>query len=205
MNAIACVGSRDFNAPGFIVDFVSDQLLEMLQDETWGLSGFPVPRIVSGGARGPDDIAERAALDVDLHVTSFRPVEISKGYFNIARLDITEPSRCYIPDVEAGCQTCGGPPCFEQPRASVVMNTDTNEPWLFHSFPEAAYFRNGLIVDEVQLVVAFYDGTSRGTRDTINKAMQRGKDLWIIHQHGDEVSTWKSEQSERLASDFLWT
>jgi hypothetical protein len=39
--------------------------------------------------------------------------------------------------------------------------------------------RNALIVDNCDLVVAFWDGESRGTLDTINKAVKRGKTVII--------------------------
>jgi len=44
----------------------------------------------------------------------------------------------------------------------------------------AGFIRNGDIVKDSDQVVAFWDGESRGTRDTITKARKAGKLAWII-------------------------
>lgn len=43
----------------------------------------------------------------------------------------------------------------------------------------AGFLRNGLIVEEAERVVAFWDGDSRGTLDTIRKATKAGKPVEI--------------------------
>jgi len=40
--------------------------------------------------------------------------------------------------------------------------------------------RNELIVREADLVVAFWDGKSKGTKDTINKAKSSGKEVKLV-------------------------
>lgn len=45
--------------------------------------------------------------------------------------------------------------------------------------PQAGFKRNQVIVDDVDLVVAFWDGISRGTRDTVLKAEARGLEVRI--------------------------
>jgi SLOG family YspA-like protein len=44
--------------------------------------------------------------------------------------------------------------------------------------------RNTLIVDNADLVIAFWDGESRGTLDTIRKALWSGTVLWIVGTDG---------------------
>ena len=46
--------------------------------------------------------------------------------------------------------------------------------------PRAGFERNGLIVRDADRVVAFWDGRSNGTRDTIHKAEAAGKTYEII-------------------------
>jgi hypothetical protein len=44
----------------------------------------------------------------------------------------------------------------------------------------AGFLRNSEIVAQVESVVAFWDGVSRGTRDTIEKARSEGKKVLVI-------------------------
>jgi hypothetical protein len=44
----------------------------------------------------------------------------------------------------------------------------------------AGFARNGLIAAEADRVVAFWDGSSRGTKDTIDKARKAGKRVEIV-------------------------
>lgn len=44
----------------------------------------------------------------------------------------------------------------------------------------AGFKRNQLIVDQADRVVAFWDGKSRGTKDTIDKARKAGKPVEIV-------------------------
>ncbi len=44
--------------------------------------------------------------------------------------------------------------------------------------------RNDLIVDDADLVIAFWNGRSRGTLYTINKAREKGKPVQIIRCEG---------------------
>lgn len=44
----------------------------------------------------------------------------------------------------------------------------------------AGFKRNGLIVAQADRVVAFWDGQSRGTKDTIDKARKAGKPVQIV-------------------------
>ena len=48
----------------------------------------------------------------------------------------------------------------------------------------AATMRNTDIIDAAGIVVAFWDGKSRGTRDSIKKAQQQRKILFVYHYDG---------------------
>jgi len=44
----------------------------------------------------------------------------------------------------------------------------------------AGFIRNSLIVKNSDAIIAFWDGFSKGTKDTIEKARKKGKQLMII-------------------------
>ncbi len=50
-----------------------------------------------------------------------------------------------------------------------------------HGFPAALFIRNKLIVDDSELLVAFWDGKSTGTFDSIKKAEKKGIKVYKIH------------------------
>ncbi len=53
----------------------------------------------------------------------------------------------------------------------------------------AGFARNGLIVAQADKVVAFWDGKSNGTLDTLKKAVRAGKPAEVRYQNGD-VEGW---------------
>lgn len=66
---------------------------------------------------------------------------------------------------------------------------------------KAGPIRNTKIVEMVDKVVAFYDGKSRGTMDTINKARAAGKELVIVTCRRPPVGARKwdgSPQRQRI-------
>ena len=52
--------------------------------------------------------------------------------------------------------------------------------WEIHG-KVAGFIRNELIVDDSDMIIAFWDGLSRGTEHSINLAKQKGKDVEIIY------------------------
>jgi hypothetical protein len=44
---------------------------------------------------------------------------------------------------------------------------------------QAGFLRNAIIIKEASFVVAFWDGKSRGTLDTIKKAVSAGKQVHV--------------------------
>lgn len=53
--------------------------------------------------------------------------------------------------------------------------------------PHAGFERNSLIVEEADKVVAFWDGKSRGTMDTVRKAANAGKPYEVRNHNGTVV------------------
>ena len=51
--------------------------------------------------------------------------------------------------------------------------------WDLHG-KAAGFIRNELIVDDSDLIIAFWDGLSRGTEHSINLAKKKGKEVKII-------------------------
>lgn len=107
---VAIVGSRGFPA------------LTQVSKYVHALS--PGTEVVSGGAKGVDETAAKAALACGLTLTEYLPEWDKYG-------------------------------------------------------KKAGFIRNGLIVGDADKVVAFWDGESRGTLNTIKKAVKAGKPVEI--------------------------
>jgi predicted Rossmann fold nucleotide-binding protein DprA/Smf involved in DNA uptake len=103
--------------------------------------------VVSGGARGVDRSAETAALQAGLNVLSFRPEKQEDGRWAVVRYLI----------------------------APGLGQTVTTYPERYPRFAPAAFVRNGYIIEASTEVVAFWDGKSPGTRDSVRKASAEGK------------------------------
>lgn len=48
----------------------------------------------------------------------------------------------------------------------------------------AGFERNAKIVNDCEVILAFWDLTSHGTSDTINKAVMWGKPVWVVKPDG---------------------
>jgi hypothetical protein len=57
----------------------------------------------------------------------------------------------------------------------------------------AGFDRNGTVVDDADVVVAFWDGKSKGTQDTMRKAYDQGK-LVEIHYPDGKVVVWDPQE-----------
>lgn len=51
--------------------------------------------------------------------------------------------------------------------------------------PTAGMRRNTLIINQCDSLIAFWDGESTGTLDSINKATKAGKNVWIVYPDGE--------------------
>ena len=51
--------------------------------------------------------------------------------------------------------------------------------------PQAAAQRNQALIDKADVVAAFWDGSSEGTRGTIDRALDSGKEVHVFIDRGD--------------------
>jgi predicted Rossmann fold nucleotide-binding protein DprA/Smf involved in DNA uptake len=110
---LAIIGSRSFDDYDLLSRMVS--------------ANYPqVTMIISGGARGADELARQFAFE--------RGIEI----------------REYLPE------------------------------WKRHG-RAAGQIRNRLIIDDADAVLAFWDGSSKGTRGGLEYARKQGKEIVILH------------------------
>ena len=108
--------------------------------------------IVSGGAEGVDTEAEKKALSLGMRVRSYRPYKVSYEEYGIEEWTLGErPSVRHM---------------VEQPT--------------FATYVDALFYRNILVVDVSERVVAFWNEWSEGTRFTVGYARDRKKPvkLW---------------------------
>jgi hypothetical protein len=151
----AFCGSRDYPD----LEGVALRILNMDEDELAEMV------LVSGGARGVDRRAERAAEAASIGIISYRVKQAPDGAYEV--------HRCIF-DGE-----------HEQWLVPTTMQFN------FKSFAHAAFWRNDLILDEVAEdrdprsgVIAFWDGDSSGTKYMVHHALQRRIDLEVHFPRG---------------------
>lgn len=115
---------------------------------------YPHATVISGGAPGVDHEAEEAARARMMHIRSYRPRKRYRSYTILL--------------IETG-------------RFVTTMRGDDGRPLTFKSFGQSAFYRNGLIVNDCDQLVAFHYQNSRGTQDSIDKARVLGKPVHIFH------------------------
>jgi len=112
---LAIVGCRSFEN----YDLAEKEILKIIKE-----NNIPIGRIISGGSKGADKMAEIFAENFDYQIAIFKPD------WNIGR--------------------------------------------------KAGPLRNTKIVEVSDVVIAFWDGLSRGTNDTITKAKLANKKVFIV-------------------------
>jgi len=70
---------------------------------------------------------------------------------------------------------------------SLGMDTVVYEPDWEGRGRGAGLERNTTIVENCDRVIAFWDGKSRGTMDTVRKARATGKPVTVVNVHGIEI------------------
>jgi hypothetical protein len=104
---------------------------------------YPDCRVVSGAAKGPDSYGALAARNHGLSTLEYIPTRLESGRFGI---------------------TCWSRNADGSTREKFLLGT------LYHSYGAAAYARNEMIVKAARVVVAFWDGESRGTKNSLDIA-----------------------------------
>jgi hypothetical protein len=117
---LAIVGSRTFDNKLLEIEYI--HLLKTAYETLFGEK----IEVISGGAKGADSLAEKAALVSEI------------------------PVKVYKPD------------------------------WNKYG-KSAGYIRNQQIIDVCDMVLAFWDGKSKGTKDTIQKAKKAKKPTFIVY------------------------
>lgn len=163
---VAIVGSRGYQDPHAVIDFV-----EKLARK------YPDAIVVSGGARGPDRIAENTAFHHGLQTISYR-VKGNPDSPEALRLSLGQ-QRVLSPPSSLSSFTIETVPIGEEAERVVEKTHRRISSPVFGSFGAAAYFRNGWIVEDCDRLVAFWDGESRGTKVAISLALAAGKP---VHQ-----------------------
>lgn len=175
---VAVVGSRRWRDLGRVRAFVG-RIAEK----------YPEAVLVSGGALGADRAAERAGIRAGLRVLSFRPEPAMPHDLG------NKPWAAWTPDdlIDGGAYRAAWDSYLAEVHALAgVYLVAAYEFWpdgrerrhvlpdRFDSFREAAFFRNGLVVEVADEVVAFHRDNSGGTADTCRKALAAGKGLHRI-------------------------
>lgn len=139
---LAVIGSRKFPSYEDVVPFGI---------ESYG-NGFNV--LVSGGARGVDERAERYAKERGWRTISYRPEKYANEY---------------------------AVRCFDSTRNPYLVTDAGGMVLTYKTFPEAAKARNWWIVQHGDFVIAFWDGMSSGTAHGIAAAARLGADyrIWM--------------------------
>jgi hypothetical protein len=113
-------------------------------------SEHPEAVIVSGGAKGVDETAESAALACGLQARSYRVRTLDVEKFGIEEWVL------------------GG-----EHRTSYIREMHEEPTWA--NYESALFYRNSLIVEKADRVVAFWNGYSRGTALAVDFAHGHGK------------------------------
>ena len=141
---VGIVGSRDY-PDLFWVRSVVEALARKHPDAV----------VVSGGAQGVDLTAEDAVRACGLAVVSYRPYRYDS---------VDGHDEWSIETVTYG----------DAAQALVVAKHRRISPPYFRTFAQAAFHRNGWIVEDAARLLAFWDGVSTGTADTLRKARVAG-------------------------------
>ena len=152
MIRVGIVGSRDWPDPARVHAFVQALALK-----------YPDAIVISGGAKGVDWSAENAARGCGLGTIVYRPVCFE------ALEEYGGGNQWYTETLTTG----------EAAQGFVVDKSRRINPPTYKTFAACAKARNSWIVADSEQVVAFWDGSSRGTADTIRKAKEAGRPCWV--------------------------
>jgi hypothetical protein len=97
--------------------------------------------------------------------------------FNCNPLDYFD---CFVDAIISGGARGADSLAKKYAMGSTYMYIEFPADWDKHG-KTAGFIRNQQIVDECDMVLAFWDGVSRGTQDTIRRAKKGKKPTWIVY------------------------
>lgn len=149
---VAVIGSRNHPNPSVARDFV---------DTLHTRYGFDVT-IVSGGAKGIDSSAEERAMELGLHVVSFRPFKMAEHEYAVVEWNLNPPDGNAYTDLLAG----------------------PHPTWA--NYISAVTYRDMLIAEAADQMVAFRWKRSGGTSMTCGFFEAEGKTPYIYDYPEEE-------------------
>lgn len=112
--------------------------------------------MVSGGAKGADTFAETGWRRLGGAVISYRAQQTAFGSFGVMKYELRDNPPAQVWDL-----TVLGHPTWEQIEG-------------------ALFYRTMIVADECERCVAFWNGRSAGTRNTIDLFKGRGKPVHLM-------------------------
>ena len=151
---VAVVGSRDWPDLERVKCYVTKLAAK-----------HPDTVLVSGGAPGVDQMAEKVALWSGLELISYRPYgfEAMEGGEEFSVETVTQGERA---------------------QALVIEKSRRISPPTFKSYGQCAYFRNTWIAQDSEILVAFSYRNSRGTQRSIRLAREFGRQVFVYEDFG---------------------
>ena len=94
-----------------------------------------------------------------------------------------------------GADTLGAAYSVEVLHKEPVVHNPDYKRWGRYNAPKV---RNTKIVEDSDLIVAYWDGSSGGTKDTINKAYEFNKDILDLNYHYLNLQNCKTDKEKYL-------
>lgn len=138
MTNLAIIGSRSFTDWDLFKLIIDENFLDVLD----GFNQYKFKNIVSGAARGVDEMAARLSKEKDINL-----IEYPADWYNL------EVENCVVKIDKTG----------EQYNALAGFN------------------RNNLIIEAASHVLGIWDGSSKGTKHSLNLASKLKKNTTIIY------------------------
>jgi len=92
----------------------------------------------------------------------------------LSKIDVSQID-CVVSGGAQGADSLGKHFAKEHNINTLIFHPD----WHRHG-KAAGMIRNSKIINAADVVFAFWDGVSKGTKDSINKALKEGKEIYII-------------------------
>jgi len=155
----AFIGSRTLKDDEDLMDFIRNFSRKLCHEHSC--------KVVSGAAYGPDQAGMEGALDIPLHsLDPIIPLSSRNSHLISALLEKLTGSTPFVDDIE----------CFFSTDRLIVFYPDFKD-----GYHAGKYFeRDEKIARVADVVIAFWDGKSRGTKETVDYATSQGKKLFLI-------------------------